>query len=686
MRPHVICLIGLFIFLSLACAPKKTIRVPVDPGDELFSKAEKLFEEKSFDEAIAAYQEYVSRFPDRPFAAAGLLKIAKMYAVLDKDDQARQTYERLMATYPDSPIIPEATVQMLSFMYERKAYAETIQRGSQALEKVSSKAHVARIYALMGDAYMAREAPMDAVDAYASAYAHAEDPSRAAFLLKLKHAVNALDVASISQLLRKKPETIQTGYLLYRLAVKHIEAEKYQDAEKALSEMIDRFPAHEHAEVARELLDELYRNFIYRPDTLGCLLPLSGPYKSYGHRALKGIELALSRYIAENPGMNGSIIVRDTASDPDIAAAAVGELIEARVAALIGPLIFPESAAAEAQKKGIPIITLTQKDQVTGIGDYVFRNFITPKMQMKAIASYASDTLGLTRFAILYPNENYGTTFMNLFWDEVIARGGTVVGVEAYDANQTDFAAAIKKLVGLYYDIPEDLKAVQTPVFEGGPPPDLFEAGEPTADEPVVEAKEPEAIVDEAEEPEAIVDFDAVFIPDSPKKAGLIIPQLAFYDIENVSLFGTNLWHSERLIQMARQYVQGAVMADSFYVDSASQPVRYFVEIYRKTYGETPGFIEAIAYDTTLMLLQVVRQPGIQTRKAIRDALISFGTYNGVTGFSTFDDDGDIRKKLYLLRIEGDQFVEIHKDRVDPSETESKPSGVSQPVESGIDS
>jgi hypothetical protein len=64
----------------------------------------------------------------------------------------------------------------------------------------------------------------------------------------------------------------------------------------------------------------------------------------------------------------------------------------------------------------------------------------------------------LNRFAILYPDETYGVTFMNLFWDRLIENGGKVVGLEAYNPEHTDFADPIKKLVGLYYKIPEDLR------------------------------------------------------------------------------------------------------------------------------------------------------------------------------------------------------------------------------------
>ena len=58
----------------------------------------------------------------------------------------------------------------------------------------------------------------------------------------------------------------------------------------------------------------------------------------------------------------------------------------------------------------------------------------------------------------------------------------------------------------------------------------------------------------EDQEPQPIIDFEAIFIPDSPGKTGLIVPQLAYFDIKDVYLLGTNLWHSDALIKIADQY------------------------------------------------------------------------------------------------------------------------------------
>jgi ABC-type branched-subunit amino acid transport system substrate-binding protein len=274
-------------------------------------------------------------------------------------------------------------------------------------------------------------------------------------------------------------------------------------------------------------------------------------------------------------------------------------------------------------------------------------------MQVQAITSFTVQSLGLSRFAILYPDETYGLTYMNLFWDELLELGGSVVGVESYKPNQTDFMDPIKKLVGIYYEIPEDLKPENDPDIASE---EDVTSGESEGQAPEVGAEEAQ---DEEEEPEPIVDFDAVFIPDSPGKVGQIVPQLAYFDVKDVYLLGTNLWHSNSLIKIADQYVQGAVMPDGFYAQSTSPVVREFAKVFEETYQETPDFVAAVVYDSAMILFNVVSRPHIRYRTEIRDDLLNLENFPGVTGLTRFDENGDVLKKLHLLRIKGKKFVEL---------------------------
>ncbi len=155
------------------------------------------------------------------------------------------------------------------------------------------------------------------------------------------------------------------------------------------------------------------------------------------------------------------------------------------------------------------------------------------------------------------------------------------------------------------------------------------------------------------------MDFDAVFIPDSPGKVGQIVPQLAYFDIKDVYLLGTNLWHSDSLIKIAHQYVQGAVMTDGFFAQSTSPRVQKFVKLYEETYQEAPDFVAAVVFDSAMILCDVISRPHIRYRADIRDELFNLENFPGVTGNTRFDENGDVQKKMHLLRIKGKSFVEL---------------------------
>ena len=631
-REIITILVVLLFFLS--CVPKAVIPPVIEEvvtQEELFLRAEKLFNEKSYREALNTYERYLSSFPEGPFAANALMKTGMIYIAVNKNKKARKILNRLLSEYPNSPLVYNARVEILITYYNEEEFSEVIQLASSLLEGKISKANIGRIYTILGNTYVAMDSPEDSIYFYAMAHQMSEDPKKESIIVKMKEAVSMLDSASILSLLNYIEDKLPKGYLMYQLGVKYSKEEKPDEAVRALTGFVKSFPEHENVQQAKLLIEEIAGKTVYSRYTIGCLLPLSGPYRKYGNRAMKGIELALSQFNSKATNPSIHLLIKDTGGNPDKAILAMHDLQNDQVAATIGPIITAEAVATEAQHSGIPMITITQKENITEISDNIFRNFITPEMQVKAVVSYAAEVLEVKNFAVLYPEEKYGTHFMNLFWDEVLKYGGKIVGSEAYNPSHADFKDPIKKLVGLYYEVPDDLKEK----------PDV---------------KKSDA---ENEEPEPIVDFEAIFIPDAPNKVGLIIPQLAFHDIEDVYLLGTNLWHSKKLVDMTKEYIQRAIIPDGFFSESTSRRVRDFVENYEKAYSEKPGFIEAIAYDTSMILFQILRRPDVRSRNAIKNQLMHLKDFQGVTGLTSFTDKGDVKKELSLLRIKGDKFVEL---------------------------
>lgn len=642
-----ILITGILVF---ACAPK-SVKPPglpeADTGEKMFRTAERLFEAKSYDKARRIYRDYYRLYPKRPAAPAALLKIGEIHIIEGKMPAARAAFESLMAEYPESPFVQDAKIATLVTYYHEGDLNRVIRQAGEIPEDRLSSHQALRFFTLLADTATGLGAYADAFYYLGKGLAYAPDHVKVLLRKRLKAMLERLDPDEMTMLLDRIGSIEARGYLLYELSMVASKEEKYDAAIGLLTKLTEMFPDHALTSQSKTLIDALKVKLLYQIGkkgvysryTVGCLLPLSGPYKYFGNRALQGIELALNDFSSDEMNPSITVLVKDTRSDPDRALEAVSELDEENTAAIIGPIATAVAAAFEAQDRKIPIITWTQRDDINIIGDYVFRNFITPKMQIETIVPYVMHELDYLRFAILYPDETYGSTYMNLFWDEVIAQGGKVVGVESYDPKQTDFADSIKKLVGLFYEVPEDLKPEPSPL------------GETDSEDTPAPEKE--------DEPEAIVDFDAIFVPDAPKKAGLVIPQLAFYGIENVCLMGTNLWDSDRLIEMAGQYAQGAILADGFFAESGAEPVREFTRKFEAAYGKRPGFIEAIAYDTAMMIFNTVRRPEIGSRTSLKDALLKIENFPGLTGLTTFDETGDCRKRLYLLRLKKNRFVEV---------------------------
>ena len=673
------------VFFLGACAPKQPIaplQKPLPPPavitgteKECFSKAEALHDQGRYRDALWLYRRCAALFPDGALTDMIWLKIAAVHNRLAEHAEAQAAYEKLLAAFPRSPLAVEAMLGLLDIYNTTGRYEEAIRFSFEIPADRLSDDQLLEKYRQLGRAYQGSDSPADAFYFFSLVYDGTTGEARNRALQQLKGALESMKSVHIDHLLRRIRDPLLRGYLLYRMARISLDAGRVDRAVEVLSDISLNYPQHELAGPAVDLLAEIYIGALASPYTVGCLLPLSGPYRVYGERALRGIELAFNRYHAALPFADIELIVKDTAGDALQAVEAVREMDRQKAAAILGPIITAEAAALEAQSRGIPIITFTQKDHITDIGDFVFRNFITPEMQVAALADFAVGRLGLDRFAVLYPDENYGTTFLNLFWDEILRRQGEIAAVAAYDPAQTDFAVPIQKLVGLFHDIPAGIDAD----FHLPPLPSaaehtfirfisdfLFEQAfaELVATHRITPPENPPPPLapvprePPSKDPEPIVDFAAVFIPDAPKKAGLIIPQLAFFDVEGITLLGTNLWHSAELIDMSRKYIQGALVPDGFYAQSAGSPARTFVENFEKAFASAPGFVEAVTFDSAALLFEMIGRPGIRFRSHIKDAILNLVHFQGATGRTSFDYKGDAIKGLYLLQISRGGFVE----------------------------
>ena len=677
-------LIAAVLSVLWACAPgPRPTELPKTPeitwALERFEKAEHLFQEQDYSKALAIYKGYLRLFPKGPLVDTALMKTGLVHMAVENYPQARRTFHRLTREYRKSSYAEDARFNLILAYYKEGNYTSAIKYAGSALRRAKTSRQKFRIYNVMGYIYSADKEFKNGIKSYMKACQRAKPQERTEILSKVKEIITYLKKSELNSLIKVYRNRVPGGYLRLQLAKERALEDRIEPAIKILSDFISLFPHHDEIETAMALMEELKSRLLVDRLSMGCILPLSGPYRAFGNRALMGVELALSQFNSQ-PDVNPiQLVIKDSKGDHNEAARAVESLaLTHKVIGLIGPMITSESAAIKAQDLKVPIMTLTQKPDITKLGDYVFRNFLTPSLQVRAIVAYATQELGIKKFAVIYPEERYGISFMNKFWDELLLHGAEVVGIESYGLDQTDFADVIKKLAGLYYPRPEKEEA--SPEYmefiseflaaehedEGLYFLDTQEDKTPLLG-PLDPLSLPDEITSPADQqpeqkekgPEPIVDFGAVFIPDTFEKIGMIAPQFPYYDVTNVYLLGTNLWHSDKLIQTSRKYVQDAIVPDGFFLGSPLLIAQDFAKSFKDVFGISPGFLEAQAYDTASILFQLANRSGVRSRLTLKTALMDVKDFPGVTGLTSFDETGDVDKQIYLLNIVGRRFVQI---------------------------
>lgn len=540
-----------------------------------------------------------------------------------------------------------------------KGIKEAPESGKAKIEKDSPKISISESLSIQAKKFSSQGNFQDALLIYNQALSKANEVEKLKLLSAIELVLAKTPVKIIQEFIVIKNIHIPRSLLLYWLGLNYATDNNNLKSREILESFLIQYPDHPYYSDAADLLNDLKKS-IFNRYRIGCLLPLTGKYAIFGQRALTGIQLAIQE-LSKKYGKQFQLILKDTQANPDITIDCIQQLYQQNVAGIIGPLLMVNQAAQEAEKFQIPIIALTQKSDFPLKGDYLFSNFITPEMQVKALGDYLFLNLGIKKVAILYPNEKYGKKYMELFWDIVDEHGGEIVGVEPYDGKKTDFASPIQKLTGQFFPIPDFLKPKivepETELSKDQTDIDLTQTDAQTKTQTDARAD----TRDKEEEEKIEIDFEALFIPDSPSSLDMILPQLAYYDARGMYLVGTNLWHNKKLLKDVKGYNKRAVIADGFFDDSQNLATVEFTKKFQAVFNKKPKFLEAISYDTSSILFLTAMDETIDSRQSLKDALKASRIFKGATGDTFFDKDGTAHRNLFLITIKKGKFVEINR-------------------------
>jgi branched-chain amino acid transport system substrate-binding protein len=615
-------------------APAPSLPENPQAAQALYDKGEHLYARRELAKARQAFADLAARYPLDAHADAAKRRIAEIDLAQKHFGDAEQSFKSL---YPSTPP------------------AERGKTGRELAEAAEGA----------GDA---AEAVRDWCEVYKND-ASARGDAATALARVVEVGLSASDAARLAPDLPSDCPAQESIAYKRALVLTHLGD---LQAASALNDALSRFPNAAAAPRAKQVLATLQARAaqVAKPGLVGLLVPQSpDSVAAYGKAAIDGLKLAL--------GDGAQLVVRDTKGDATEAAKAVEELAAQGVQVIVGPILPGESAAAavKAQELGIPIVALTRAEGLTRIGSFVFRNMLTDSAQAAALAHYAVDLRGYKRFAVLYPDVDYGKQMMSLFWDAVEQKGGRFRGAEGYPFDTTTFKSYAERLVGradleLRRDWREGVYAINARHLS--------------------QLQKKRAMRELREKLRPIVDFDALFIADAARNVALVAPQLAVENVvtdacnegelnriyrttgerpKTVALLGWTAWNDPDFDLTDKtkggHYVECSVFVDGFFAGSARPDTAAFVSAFQKSYGRIPGLLEAEAYDTGLMIQQALAAKPV-TRDAFREV---FGQLKGVkaaTGDSTVSANREVEKPLFFVTITDKGYQELDLSKLPP--------------------
>jgi len=588
------------------------------PASTVYSEADMAFLAGRNQDALDAFHKFLKIYPDASEVVAVRYKIAYAYFRMGNFPDSINASMEWLNLYPDNPLKIEV-MSLLGSSYNAIEDRPESFRWRLAALKVN--------------------AAQDFIDVKEDLKARTID------------LIKASSREELEKMAGYGSESEYAPYIYHRLAMIALEEERTEDARDFTALLVRSSKDETWVSIGRELLDRLSKKTGgVNPDgaiTVGCLLPLSGPYALYGQEVLNGIQLGMNIFSSRLEGMPIELVIKDTMGEPEIAAKGVDELVtNDNVTVIVGPLASGESVAAakKAQEQGVPIITLTQKDGITREGDMVFRNFLIPSKEIDALLNRAMTEMGIKKFAILYPDKTYGGYMKDLFREKVSRMGGTITAVASYKPDQTDFSDSIKNLVGVTFFNTLSSDREKSIFYD-------MAGLNPAAPDDKISQEEQKTAGPE-------LDFEAVFIPDNYQMISLIAPQFPYYGIFNVPFLGTSLWMSEDLIVSSGTFVQGALFPAGFFPDTYSADSEDFVSGYRENFQAEPDVLAANGYDTIRLIKAILNKGNSTSRKDFQKALFNV-IFDGVTGEISFDENGEVKNEPLLLTVKGEEFMVV---------------------------
>ena len=340
---------------------------------------------------------------------------------------------------------------------------------------------------------------------------------------------------------------------------------------------------------------------------LALMLPLSSGsarLREEANSMLKAAELA----VFDHPEADIVLIALDSQGTEAGAKTAAKAAAKAGADVILGPILSDSVKAAgkEARRSDIPVIAFSTDQTAAGRGTYLLS--FPPEAEVERVVEYVASE-GVTRFAYIGPQSEYGQR-ANAEYQQAVARaGGQITASESYNGR--------------------DITVMQEPAAR-------------MASVYVEREKETGGRGEQA--------FQAILLPEGGTPLRSLAPLLLYNNINNstVQFMGTGLWN--RADTAKEPALNGGIFAGP---DKESRA--RFADKYDRAYDGDPSSLATLAYDAVIAGV-IIADGDPRARRARAEDPQGF---YGADGLVRFRGDGTPDRGLAIYRIEGGQFVVV---------------------------
>lgn len=338
---------------------------------------------------------------------------------------------------------------------------------------------------------------------------------------------------------------------------------------------------------------------------IGVIAPLSGGSAKYGEDIKRGYDLAVEE-INEKGGVRGTkikLIYEDSEGKSEKAVAAAQKLIHKdKVIVILGALwSSPTLAVAPiAEKNKVVLLSSgSSSPKVTDAGDYIFRNEISDAYGAAETAKLFFNN-GFDRIAILYINNDFGIGFRDATQEVYKKLGGTVTTTETFEQDEKDFRTQLLK----------------------------------------IKESNPNAV-----------------LTVSYKEAILILTQMKELGVKK-QVLSTALFEDPEITEKVGDLAEGVLYTYYGTFDPKSEDARIkdFMKKFKEKYGVDPEYYAPIGYDAVNILALAIEKGGFEP-EGIKNALYQIKDFPGLSGTTSFNENGDVMKPVILKTVKAGKFT-----------------------------